>query len=52
MINLYILQFIKSERGEHYMTKKYKLHYHSNLNLDKETTIELKSVEDVGICPH
>lgn len=34
------------------MTKNYKLHYHPNLNLDKETTIELKSVEEVGICPH
>lgn len=33
------------------MTKSYKLHYHPNLNLDKETTIELKSIEEVGICP-
>ena len=34
------------------MTKNYKLHYHPNLNLEKETTIELKSVEEVRICPH
>lgn len=34
------------------MTKNYRLHYHPNLNLNEEATIELKSVEEVGICPH
>lgn len=34
------------------MTKNYKLHYHPNLNLEKETSVELKAVEEVGVCPH